>query len=418
MQQPSDKVVVVGGGAGAVGIVEQLREKGYKGALTVISNEGYLPVDRPKLSKALIADASKLALRDKEWYDSGSVEFVEGEVTDVDFSGRSVTVKDGDKISYTKLVLATGGTPRLLPLQGFKVLGNIFTLRNVHDTKKIVDAIGDKGKKVVIVGSSFIGMEVATATSSGNEVTVIGMEKVPLERVLGEAVGAGLQKVLEGKGVKFHMSAGVDKAEPSNTDPSKVGSVILKDGTKIEADLVILGIGVSPSTEFIKNNSSVTLEEDGSLKVDENYSVVGLDGVYAVGDIATFPYHGPGSNGNHTRIEHWNYALQTGRVAATHIIDPAADAERFIPVFWGAPGGGLRYCGNTSPGWDDLVLDGNPAEGKFVAYYANGETIVAMASMGRDPAMSQSVEMMRTGTMPTKSQLQQTPDVTSWGVPV
>lgn len=415
--QQADKVVVVGGGSGAVGVVEGLRERGYKGALTVISNEGYLPIDRPKLSKALLTDPAKLAWRDKDWFDSGSVEWVEGEVTDVDFSGKSVTVKDGDKVSYTKLVLATGGTPRLLPLQGFRVLSNIFTLRTVHDTKKIVDAIGEKGKKIVVIGSSFIGMEMAAATSANNDVTVVGMEKVPLERVLGESVGGGIQKSLEAKGVKFKLSAGVDKAEPSTADPSKVGAVILKDGTKLEADLVVLGVGVAPATEYLKNNNSITLEKDGSIKVDENYAAIGVEDVYAVGDISTFPYHGPGGNGKHTRIEHWNVAQQSGRVAATHIVDSSATAERYIPVFWSALGAQMRYCGNTANGWDDLVLDGNPAEGSFLAYYTNGETVVAMASMGRDPAMVQSLELMRTGSMPTKTQLQQTPDVMTWGIP-
>lgn len=412
-----DKVVVVGGGSGAIGVVEGLREKGYTGPLTVISNEGYLPIDRPKLSKALLTDPAKLAWRNKEWFDSGSVEWVEGEVTDVDFSSRSVITKDGGKFAYTKLVLATGGTPRLLPLQGFRVLSNIFTLRTVHDTKKIVSAIGDKGKKIVVVGSSFIGMEMAAATSADNDVTVIGMEKVPLERVLGEAVGGGIQKSLESKGVKFKMSAGVDKAEPSASDPSKVGAIYLKDGTKLEADLVVLGVGVAPTTDYLKSNSIIRLEQDGSIKVDENYSVVGLKDVYAIGDIATFPYHGPGGEGKYTRIEHWNVAQQSGRVVASHIVNPAVSSEKYIPVFWSALGSQLRYCGNTVGGWDDLVLEGSPSEGKFLAYYTNGETVVAMASMGWDPAMVQSVELMRTGSMPTKSQLKQSPDVTTLGIP-
>lgn len=412
-----EKVVVVGGGSGAVGVVERLRENGYNGHLTIVSNEGYLPIDRPKLSKALLTDPEKLAWRNKDWYDSGKVQWVDDEVTDVDFSNQSVTTKQGGNHAYTKLVLATGGIPRLLPLQGFRVLGNIFTLRTIHDTKKITSAIGDKGKKIVVVGSSFIGMEIAAATSANNDVTVIGMEKVPLERVLGEAVGGGIQKSLEGKGVKFHMSASVDKAEPSSSDPSKVGAVVLKDGTKLEADLVVLGIGVAPATEFLKSNKDISLEQDGSIKVDKNYSVIGLSDVYAIGDISTYPYHGPGSDGKHVRIEHWNVAQQSGRIAASHIMKPTEESEKFIPVFWSALGAQLRYCGNTANGWDDLVLEGNPAEGKFLAYYTKGDVVVAMASMGWDPAMVQSVELMRTGSMPSKAKVKESPDVTTLGVP-
>lgn len=404
-----DGVVIVGGGSGALGAVEGLREKGYQGKISVISNEGYLPIDRPKLSKALITDENKIAWREKSWFESGSVSWIEGEVDNIDFSTKSVSTKSGGKIPYSKLVLATGGAPRLLPLQGFRVLGNIFTLRNVHDVKKIVEAIGDKGKKIVIIGSSFIGMEIAAATSADNTVTVVGMEKVPLERVLGEKVGQTIQTIIEKKGVKFHMNASVDKADPSDSSPSNVGSVYLKDGTKLEADLVILGVGVAPATEYLRESSVIRLEEDGSLKTDENFAVVGLKDVYAVGDIATFPYHGPGGNGQLTRIEHWNVAQNAGRTAASHIVNPSASAEFSTPVFWSALGSQLRYCGNSAPsvgGWDDLVIDGDLAEGKFVAYYTRGDTVVAAASMGMDPFVMQTAALMRIGKMPTKKELQ------------
>ncbi|KDN60988.1 hypothetical protein CSUB01_01125 [Colletotrichum sublineola] len=410
-----DKVVIVGGGSGALGAVEGLRNGGYDGPLTIISSEGYLPIDRTKLSKALLTDVKTLQWRDDDFYKSGSVDWVADEVTDVDFSDRTVSTKNGGKIPYTKLVLATGGTPRNLPLQGFKVLGNIFTLRTAHDTQKIVKAIGDKGKKIVIVGSSFIGMEVANATAKDNSVTVIGMEKVPLERVLGEKVGAGIQKNLEKNGVKFYMSAGVDKAEPSPEDASNVGAVYLKDGTKLDADLVILGVGVAPATEFLRENKVIRLEDDGSIKTNENFEIVGLKDVYAIGDIATYPYHGPGGHGRYTRIEHWNVAQNAGRSVANNIINSAVKTAHFIPVFWSALGSQLRYCGNTIGGWDDIVLQGSVEESAFVAYYTNGETVVAMASMGKDPAMAQAAELMSLGKMPSKSELAKGLDITTIG---
>lgn len=411
-------MVVVGGGSGALGVVEGLRNGGYTGAISVISNEGYLPIDRPKLSKALLTDLSKLQWRDEAWYKSGSVDIVKDEVTGVDFGTKTVSTKSGGKFAYTKLVLATGGTPRVLPLQGFKVLGNVFTLRNVHDAKKIVEAIGDKGKKIVIIGSSFIGMEIAVATSAGNTVTVVGMEKAPLERVLGEQVGNLVKKGVEAKGVKFYLSAGVDKAEPSTSDSTKVGAVLLKDGTRLDADIVILGVGVAPATEYLKDNSVVKLEGDGSLKTDESFSVVGLKDVYAIGDIATYPYHGPGGDGKHVRIEHWNVAQNAGRTVANHIQSPSAKAEFFTPVFWSALGAQMRYCGNTmASGWDDVVLKGKPDESKWVAYYAKGDTIVAMASMGMDPVMAQCAQLMQLNKMPSKKQVEDGLDVLSLGPP-
>ncbi|CRK36257.1 hypothetical protein BN1708_016512, partial [Verticillium longisporum] len=171
-----NKVVIVGGGSGALGAVEGLRNGGFDGPITIISKEGYLPIDRPKLSKALLTDPEKLQWRDAAWYESGSVEIVNDEVTDVDFSGRTVTTKNGGKHAYGKLVLATGGTPRNLPLQGFKVLENIFTLRTIHDTKKITAAIGDKGKKIVIRG--FATGIAATAGSIGGIVFPVLLQKL------------------------------------------------------------------------------------------------------------------------------------------------------------------------------------------------------------------------------------------------
>ncbi|KAK8877456.1 monodehydroascorbate reductase [Apiospora arundinis] len=413
----SEKVVVVGGGSGGLGLVQGLREKGYSGKITMITNEGVLPIDRTKLSKALMTDVSKLQWRNDEWFKTGSVDVVQQEVSSVDFGSKEVATQAGGKFSYDKLVLATGGTPRNLPLQGFKVLGNIFALRNIENAKEINNAIGDKGKKIVVIGSSFIGMELANCVAADNTVTIIGMEDTPLERVLGKEIGAGLQKSLEGKGVKFHMGASVDKAEPSSSDPSKVGAVVLKDGTKLEADLVVLGIGVSPATEYLKDNKVVGLEKDGSLKTDEQYSVVGLKDVYAIGDIASFPYKGPGGEGKYTRIEHWNVAQQSGRIVAGHIVNPSIKPEFFTPIFWSALGAQLRYCGNTSNGYDDLILNGNPAEANFVAYYCKGETVVALASMGRDPVMAQAAELMRLNKMPSKSEIKGGLDILSLGSP-
>lgn len=412
-----EKVLVVGGGSGAMGAIEGLRAAGFEGPITLISNEGYLPIDRPKLSKALITDPSKVQWRDKDWFESGSVEIVDDEVTSVNFADKTVGVKSGGTFAYGKLILATGGTAKVLPLQGFKVLDNIFTLRNIHDTKKIVDAIGPKGKKIVVVGSSFIGMEVANAAAADNTVTVVGMEGVPLERVLGKEVGASLQKGLEGKGVKFYMDASVEKAEPSSADPSKVGAVALKDGTSLEADLVILGVGVGPATSYLKDNSIVKLEEDGSLKTDETFSVVGLKDVYAIGDIATYPYHGPGGEGKYVRIEHWNVAQNAGRIVAGHIVAPTKKPTPFTPVFWSALTAQLRYCGNTIGGYDDVVIQGSLDEGKWAAYYTKGETVVAMASMGMDPVMVQSAELMALGKMPSKSKIKGGLDVLSLGPP-
>ncbi|EPE30449.1 FAD/NAD(P)-binding protein [Glarea lozoyensis ATCC 20868] len=412
-----EKVVVVGGGSGALGAIEALREGGFTGGITMISSEGHTPYDRTKLSKALIDDHSKIALRDEDWFKDASVDVVYDQVTDIVFDGKKVATKSGNSFSYTKLILATGGSPKNLPLPGFKDLGNIFLLRTIPHVKEIVSAIGSKNKKIVVIGSSFIGMEVANATSKDNTVTVVGMESAPLERVMGAEVGKIFQSQLSKSGITFKLSAGVEKAIPSSTDSSNVGGVVLKDGTTLEADLVILGIGVSPQTSYLQDNDAVQLEKDGSLKTNEHFQLDGHKDVYAIGDIATYPYHGPGGNGTPTRIEHWNVAQNAGRAAANHILHPDSDPKLFTPIFWSALGSQLRYCGATPNGWDTLTLKGEPNEGKFAAYYSKGDTVVAVATMGMDPIMSQASELMRRGVMPSKGEIEGGVDILGIDVP-
>ena len=405
-------------GSAAIGAVQALREQGFKGEITIISAEPNLPIDRTKLSKALIADSSKILLRPQEWFDSASISTISDKVNAVDFKLKTVSTASGKSFPYTKLILASGGTPKVLPLPGFKELSNIFLLRTIPDVQAILKAVGeDKGKNIVIIGSSFIGMEVANALSANNQVTVVGMESAPLERVMGSEVGKIFQSAISKNGVKFHMSASVDSAQPSKDNNSSVGSVSLKDGTSLPADLVVLGVGVSPATDYLKDNPAVELEKDGSLKTDELFQVQGQTDLYAIGDIATYPYHGPGGNGSLTRIEHWNVAQNAGRSVAASIVKPSARPKPFIPVFWSALGSQLRYCGNTPNGWDDLVLQGQPDQGKFAAFYGKGETVVAVASMQMDPVMTKSAELMRRGNMPALSEIRGGKSVLDMGLP-
>ncbi|PKY00620.1 putative AIF-like mitochondrial oxidoreductase [Aspergillus campestris IBT 28561] len=420
-----EKVVIVGGGSGALGVLQSIRQLKYTGSLTMISREPNLIIDRTKLSKALIPDAEEIQWRPRQWYQDASIDTVSDDVTSVDFNSKTVTTASGNSIPYTKLVLATGGVPRTLPLEGFKgELANIFLLRTIPDVQSILAAVGDKNKKIVIIGSSFIGMEVGNALSSNNDVTIVGQEKAPMERVMGEQVGRIFQRNLEKAGVKFHLQAGVARATPSSSDSSTVGAVHLSNGTVLPADLVILGVGVRPATDFLQSNThpAINLEKDGSLKTDEHFAVSGLNNsVFAIGDIATFPYHGPGTDpktGTHTRIEHWNVAQNAGRAVARAIIhslsSPSLDnlkPKSFIPIFWSALGAQLRYCGNTPNGWDGLVLRGEPDNAKFAAFYCKGETVVAVATMGMDPVMAKCAELMRRGGMPGKGEIEGGVDV-------
>jgi NADPH-dependent 2,4-dienoyl-CoA reductase/sulfur reductase-like enzyme len=419
-----EKVVIVGGGSGGLGAMEALRGGGFKGEITVITKEGYRPIDRTKLSKALLTDLDKLAWRSQDFYRDSGIELAEDEVKGIDFQEKTVSTNSGKKYSYTKLILASGGTPRWLPLDGLKGdLKNVFTLRTLTDAQNIIGAAGeDGGKNIVVVGSSFIGMEVGNCLAGKkHHISIIGMEEEPMERVMGKQLGKIFKGLLEKNGVKFYMGASVEKATPSSTDSSKVGAVHLKDGTKLEADVVVLGVGIAPETTYLKDNNAIKLLDDKSIEVDESYAVKGVTDAYAIGDISTFPYHGPGGNGKPLRIEHWNVASNQGRSVAT-TINGLPKKPGFIPVFWSALGMQLRYCGNTVGGYDDVFIDGNtdPKSEKgpaFIAYYTKGEDVVAAASMGKDPFVMKVAELMRRGKCPSKSDLKKGVDIFSIEVP-
>ncbi|ORY86981.1 hypothetical protein BCR37DRAFT_376319 [Protomyces lactucae-debilis] len=408
--ETDEHVVVIGGGAAGTTTAEGLREYGFKGKVTVISSEAHYPIDRTKLSKALITDASKIALRDEAFYKDMDIDFQKGTtVKSVDIKDKFVALESGGKVSYSKLVLALGGTPKRLPMDGFK-LDNVFVLRNIEHASEIVSARGESKKNVVIIGSSFVGMEAAYANAKDHNVTVIGMEKYPLMNVLGEQIGKQLQASAEQANIKLYMEAGVEKAIAEDGGKSAT-HVVLKDGTKLPADLIILGVGVAPATKFL-DGSGLQLEKDGGIEVDSYLQVKGQADIYAVGDIAQFPYTGPGAEGKPIRIEHWDVAQNHGRAVAKTL---AGKKEEFknVPYFWSAQSGQLRYCGNNSPtvGWDDLIIQGSLEESKFVGFYTKGDTVVAVVSMGYDPVVSKASELMRAGTMPNKKKLQDGLDI-------
>ncbi|THG96203.1 hypothetical protein EW026_g5580 [Hermanssonia centrifuga] len=421
-------VVIVGGGSGAFHCIESLREHGYNGSITVLSKETHAPIDRTKLSKALVTDPSKLEWRSiSELRSKYNVALRTGtEVTSVELANKFVVIgSTNERVPYETLVLASGGTPRKLPVEG-KDLGNIFTLRGVDDAKKIdagkwnirVFALTE-GKRLVVIGSSFISMELVVAVTKRNlaSIDVIGMESAPFEAVLGKEVGAALQKFHESKGVKFYLNSQVSKIVPSPSVSTQVGSVIVKSSsgqeTTLPADAVIMGVGVAPATEYLKASKGFDnlVDKSGAIVVDEYLRVKGLDGsVFAIGDIAMYPQPGTGEM---RRIEHWNVAGNQGRATGKTIAEGGI-GQPFVkvPVFWSAQGQQLRYCG-VGAGFDDVIVDGNLDEMKFVVYYIKQDKVVAVASMQRDPVVSKASELLRLGLMPSPSELRAGKDLLS-----
>ncbi|KAL0572324.1 Apoptosis-inducing factor 1 [Marasmius crinis-equi] len=394
--------VIIGGGSGAFQVVESLREHGYKFPITVISKEPHAPIDRTKLSKALITDASQL-----EWKTPADLKIKYGvnlrvgvEVTSVDFKNRKVEVDNGkDSVTYDKLIIAPGGTPRRLPIPGSD-FENVYSFRGVQDSKK-VDAAAQEGKKVVVIGSSFISMELVAALSKKKlaSIDVIGMEEVPFEMVLGKDFH-------ESQGVKFHMKNQVEKIVAQEDNASLAGGVVV-NGQTLPADFVIMGVGVAPATEFLKG-SGLELEKNGAIQVDEYLRVLKLPdegkGVYAIGDVALYPQHG-----ENVRIEHWNVAGNHGRAVGKTI---AGSPQPFVktPVFWSAQGQQLRYCGYNA-GYDNVIVKGEPGDMKFIAYYVKQGKIVAVASMQNDPVVSKASELLRLGLMPSPEEVKGGKDI-------
>lgn len=396
-------VVIIGGGSATFYAIESLREHGYSGNITVLSKEKHPPIDRTKLSKALITDSSKL-----EWRTAADLKIKYGTtlrtgvtVTSVDTSSNLVVFDGGkESISYETLILAMGGTPRRLLIPGSD-LENVYTFRSIEDSKRF-DAAAQEGKRMVVIGSSFIGMELVVAVAQRGlaSIDVIGTEEYPFQNVLGKEVGQGLQKYHESQGIKFHLKTQVEKIVPSESDPSLAAGVVV-NGETLPADFIVMGVGVAPATEFLKQ-SGFQLEKDGGIKVDQYLKVQGQDNVYAVGDIAWYPQQ---KTGESRRIEHWNVAGNHGRAVGKTI---AGDPQPFakVPVFWSAQGQQLRYCG-LGADYDDVIIHGNPGEMKFIAYYVHRGEVVAVSSMQNDPVVSKASELLRLGLMPSPAELRE-----------
>jgi len=410
--------IVIGSGAAGANAVEVIREEGFKGRLIMITKEGHLPIDRVKLSKSLKAEIEKLLLKPESFYQENDIEvMLNTEVIEVNHVEQTVTLKDGQRIKYDSLLLATGSIPRnFWPAN--KSMKNVFFVRRVSDLNAIEKAVEAHANnaKIAVVGSSFIGMETAAMLAKqAASVTVLGSETVPFERVLGKDLGKFYQDWHESKGIKFIMSSVVN--EFLANDQGNCRALKLTYGgqtTELETDIVILGVGAAPDTEFLKKSStSFNIQNDGSLLVDEKLAVVGIKNVYAAGDIARFPYP-YFSKGTPiiARIEHWGVASQQGRIAAKNMLGKELSYHH-VPYFWTAQyGKSLRYCGFAHH-YTDIVIQGSLEEQTFIGYYIDGEEIVAICSMGKDPIVSHASELFRLGLMPPVSFIREGKDLLS-----
>lgn len=391
--------VILGGGAAGNAAAQTLREDGYQGRIVMISREKRLPYDRPNLSKEYLmgtAEPEWMPLRGEDFYKKHGIETMLGpRVLEVDVNEKLITFEDGERLEYDSILLATGGRPRTLNVPGAD-LKNIFTLRSQDDADLIIKAI-KTARKVVIIGSSFIGLEAAYSLGERNlDITVVGMERVPFERVFGEKIGTMFRTAHEKHGTHFELEHSVSQFEGEE----KVKAVILDDGQRLEADLVLVAIGVQPITDYLQG---LDLLEDDSIKVD-GFFHAGKD-VYAAGDIATFPdWH----TGLGVRIEHWRIAEQHGRYAA-HNMAGKKVGFRSVPFFWTMQVGlSLRYVGHAKE-WDEIMVNGDVTKQDFIAFFIKNNQVHAAAGIGHDREMDAIEELMRLKNMLPPAALRKQP---------
>jgi NADPH-dependent 2,4-dienoyl-CoA reductase/sulfur reductase-like enzyme/nitrite reductase/ring-hydroxylating ferredoxin subunit len=363
-------VVIVGAGAAGAAAVETLRREGYGGPLTLVGDEPPGPVDRPNLSKDYLAGTAPeewIPLRDADFYRQLGVELVLGDpAVALDVGARRVTLASGRALPYGALLLATGAEPRRLPIPGADA-PHVLTLRSLADSRAII-ARARAGARAVVLGASFIGLEVAASLRArGVEVDVVAPEALPLERALGPAVGRELRRRHEDKGVRFHLGR--------TPREIRAGEVLLDDGRALAGDFVVMGVGVAARTRLAE---AAGLAVDNGVVVDEHLQAA--PGVYAAGDVARFPY---AASGERVRIEHWVVAERMGQVAAHNILGQRRPF-RDVPFFWSVHYDYALGLVGHAAGWDAAEVKGDLAAADAAVVYRRRGQVVAVATVGRD----------------------------------
>ena len=387
---------IVGTGAAGVTAAETLRRDGFQGRILMLTRESHLPYDRTDLSKPYLRkpDARKPFLRSGEFYKKRGIEILTGhEVTSVDTKARTLFCGNGRELSYDQLLLATGASPRRLGVPG-EDLENVRVLRSFEDCEAI-RALIKRDARAVVVGASFIAMEVCAAlVERGLSVTVVAPESVPYEATLGPEIGRMYQKAHEDKGVVFRLGAKVDRFEGDG----KLARVLLESGEALEADLAVLGVGVQPVTGYLEG-AGLSLKD--GLEVDGWQCVT--DGVYAAGDIARFP---DWRTRDPIRIEHWRVAQQQGQVAARNMAGRSSTLQE-APFFWTNQYFVITSYVGFAREWEEIVFEGDPADRRFVALYVRSGRVLAAAGCAEERKMCLLSEILKAPESPKVSEVKE-----------
>ena len=369
-------IVIVGGGAAGLAAVDMLRRDGYDGPIAMISADADPPVDRPNLSKDYLAGEAQddwIPLWPADLYRDKHVDLVlNARATSIDTGARRVLMEDGTSRQFGSLLIATGADPIRLPIPGADT-AQIFYLRSFADSRAIVERASapSASPRAVVVGASFIGLEVAASLRTrGIAVDVVATERRPLERVMGAEIGRFVQDVHQAHGVVFHLGETVTSIAGRR--------VTLSGGTTIDADFVVVGAGVRPSTAIAERSG---LAIDRGIAVDE-FLETSAPGVFAAGDVARWP---DPHTGERIRVEHFVVAERQGQTAAKNML---GGRERFdaVPFFWSQHYDlTIRYVGHAER-WDAVRIDGSlDARDASVSFLSNGRRL-AVATISRDRA--------------------------------
>ncbi|CAI2353352.1 unnamed protein product [Caenorhabditis sp. 36 PRJEB53466] len=396
-------VVIIGGGVAAATFIEHSRLNGLVTPILVISEESFPPYDRVLLSKNPAATGEDIRLRkDDAFYEERNVTFLlKTSVTGVKPNRREVSLSNGETIVYSKLIIATGGNVRKLQVPGAD-LKNIFYVRKVEEANAVANA--HAGKHVVCVGSSFIGMEIASSlAANAASVTVISNSAEPLP-VFGADIGKGIRLKFEEKGVKFELATSV-VALRGNSE-GDVEKVILANGNELDVDVLICGIGVVPATEFLKD-SGVALDERGFIEVDEKFRT-NITYIFAIGDVVTAPL--PLWGIESINIQHFQTAQTHGQYLGYTIVGKPQPGP-IVPYFWTVFffAFGLKFSG-CSQGSTKEYTNGDPETGSFTRYFLKKDKVIAVASGGPTSAPVQFAEIFKKGIEVTLKDLKNSKD--------